>query len=143
MCKALAPKFKEPNAIVSVNRRAWARLRPAKAYISFLPRKQVVFKALLTLHTIIRNGATDNILAYLSNGDVLRLKNVAALHWEGALFTKRPDPGIGMTTLTIYAQDIMRQRIYLTTPRISTHGFELFAILNTMPSASSRRTTAI
>ncbi|KAF9778401.1 ANTH-domain-containing protein [Thelephora terrestris] len=67
VCKALAPKFKEPNAIV-------------------------VFKALLTLHKIIRDGATDNILAYLSSGDVLRLKNVAAPNWEGGLFTKHPDP---------------------------------------------------
>ncbi|KAF9644178.1 ANTH-domain-containing protein, partial [Thelephora ganbajun] len=57
VCKALAPKFKEPNAIV-------------------------VFKALLTLHTLIRNGSTDNILAYLSNGDMLRLKNVSAPNWE-------------------------------------------------------------
>jgi hypothetical protein len=47
---------------------------------------------LLTLHKIIRDGATDNILAYLSSGDVLRLKNVAAPNWEGGLFTKHPDP---------------------------------------------------
>lgn len=45
---------------------------------------QVVFKALLTLHTIVRNGATDNILAYLSNGDILKLRNVSAPNWEGA-----------------------------------------------------------
>ncbi|KAG8917529.1 hypothetical protein FRC02_003056, partial [Tulasnella sp. 418] len=50
VCKALAPKFKEPNAIV-------------------------VFKALIVLHTMIRNGATDNVLAYLSSSEVLRLRN--------------------------------------------------------------------
>lgn len=59
------------------------------AYISPFP---ATGRLLLTLHTTIRNGATDNIIAYLSNGDVLRLKNVAALHWEGALCTKRSDP---------------------------------------------------
>ncbi|KDQ51032.1 hypothetical protein JAAARDRAFT_41495 [Jaapia argillacea MUCL 33604] len=58
VCKALSPKFKEPNAIV-------------------------VFKALIVLHTMIRNGATDNVLAYLSSTDVLRLRNVGGGHWEG------------------------------------------------------------
>jgi len=46
---------------------------------------------LLTLHTLIRNGSTDNILAYLSTGDVLRLKNVAAPNWEGTIYC-HPDP---------------------------------------------------
>jgi phosphatidylinositol-binding clathrin assembly protein len=54
---------------------------PSLTFPTFL--QQVVFKALLTLHTIIRNGATDNILAYLSTGDVLRLKNVSTPNWEG------------------------------------------------------------
>ena len=57
---------------------------------------QVVFKALLTLHTIIRNGSTDNILAYLSNGDILRLKNVSAPNWEGAPLQKLRSPGVNM-----------------------------------------------
>lgn len=53
---------------------------------------QVVFKALLVLHTMIRNGATDNVLAYLSSSDVLRLKNISAgAHWEGEL--KQPSSG--------------------------------------------------
>lgn len=58
VCKALSPKFREPNAVV-------------------------VFKALIVLHMLIRNGATDNVLSYLSSTDVLRLKNVGAGHWEG------------------------------------------------------------
>ncbi|KZT25223.1 ANTH-domain-containing protein [Neolentinus lepideus HHB14362 ss-1] len=58
VCKALSPKFKEPNAVV-------------------------VYKALIVLHMMIRNGATDNVLSYLSNTDVLRLKNVGGGHWEG------------------------------------------------------------
>jgi len=45
---------------------------------------QVVFKALIVLHTMIRNGATDNVLSYLSSSEVLRLRNVAAVNWEGA-----------------------------------------------------------
>ncbi|KAJ7576957.1 ANTH-domain-containing protein [Mycena floridula] len=58
VCKALSPRFREPNAIV-------------------------VFKALIVLHTMIRNGATDNVLSYLSANEVLRLGNVSAGTWEG------------------------------------------------------------
>ncbi|KAK7056263.1 hypothetical protein VNI00_002816 [Paramarasmius palmivorus] len=58
VCKALSPRFREPNAIV-------------------------VFKALIVLHTMIRNGATDNVLSYLSSSEVLRLGNVSAGNWDG------------------------------------------------------------
>ncbi|KAF8889325.1 ANTH domain-containing protein [Infundibulicybe gibba] len=58
VCKALSPRFREPNAVV-------------------------VFKALIVLHTMIRNGATDNVLSYLSSSEVLRLQNVSASNWEG------------------------------------------------------------
>ncbi|KAI9433528.1 AP180 N-terminal homology domain-containing protein [Lactarius indigo] len=58
VCKALSPRFREPNSIV-------------------------VFKALIVLHTMVRNGATDNVLQYLSSSDVLRLKNVSGGQWEG------------------------------------------------------------
>lgn len=44
---------------------------------------QVVFKALIVLHTMIRNGATDNVLTYLSSEDVLKLRNVSNSQWEG------------------------------------------------------------
>ncbi|KAI9433505.1 hypothetical protein H4582DRAFT_2060917 [Lactarius indigo] len=44
---------------------------------------QVVFKALIVLHTMVQNGATDNVLQYLSSSDVLRLKNVSGGQWEG------------------------------------------------------------
>ncbi|KAI0730938.1 ANTH domain-containing protein [Earliella scabrosa] len=58
VCKALSPRFREPNVIV-------------------------VFKALIVLHTIIRNGSTDNVLQYLSSSDVLKLRNVSSGNWEG------------------------------------------------------------
>lgn len=76
VCKALSPRFREPNAIVSIH----------CTYRSFLSnlQPQVVFKALIVLHTMIRNGATDNVLSYLSTADVLRLRNVAHGQWEGA-----------------------------------------------------------
>ena len=45
---------------------------------------QVVFKALIVLHTMIRNGSTDNVLAYLSSSNILRLQNVSSANWEGA-----------------------------------------------------------
>jgi hypothetical protein len=47
---------------------------------------QVVFKALIVLHTMIRNGSTDNVLSYLStSSEVLHLRNVAGANWEGAM----------------------------------------------------------
>ncbi|KAF7370252.1 ENTH domain-containing protein [Mycena sanguinolenta] len=58
VCKALSPRFREPNAIV-------------------------VFKALIVLHTMIRNGSTDNVLGYLSGSQVLRLSNVSTGNWDG------------------------------------------------------------
>lgn len=59
VCKALIPRLREPNAIV-------------------------VFKALIVLHTMIRNGATDNVLSHLSSSEVLRLRNISAgNNWEG------------------------------------------------------------
>lgn len=44
---------------------------------------QVVFKALIVLHTMIKNGATDNVLTYLSTEDVLKLRNVSDGQWDG------------------------------------------------------------
>ena len=32
----------------------------------------------------MRNGATDNVLSYLSSSDILRLRNISGGHWEGA-----------------------------------------------------------
>jgi hypothetical protein len=39
--------------------------------------EQVVFKALIVLHTMIRNGHTDNVLNYIASSDILRLRHVA------------------------------------------------------------------
>ncbi|OJA15371.1 hypothetical protein AZE42_12816, partial [Rhizopogon vesiculosus] len=58
VCKALVPRLREPNAIV-------------------------VFKALIVLHTMIRDGATDNVLSHLSSSEILRLRNVSAGNWKG------------------------------------------------------------
>ncbi|KAG8937967.1 hypothetical protein FRC03_007720, partial [Tulasnella sp. 419] len=57
VCIALAPKINELNVIV-------------------------VFKALIVLHTMIRNGATENVLAYLSSSEVLPLRNVSNGKWK-------------------------------------------------------------
>jgi hypothetical protein len=35
---------------------------------------------------MIRNGATDNVLQYLSSSEVLRLKNVVGGQWEGVCY---------------------------------------------------------
>ncbi|KAG8748372.1 hypothetical protein FRC10_005919 [Ceratobasidium sp. 414] len=60
ICRALAPRFKEPNAVI-------------------------VFKALIVLHTMIRQGQTDNVLKYLASSEVLRLRNVSNGQWDGYL----------------------------------------------------------
>lgn len=44
---------------------------------------QVVFKALIVLHQMIRTGSTDQLLQHLSQGDTLRLRNVSGQNWEG------------------------------------------------------------
>jgi len=44
---------------------------------------QVVFKALIVLHTMIRAGATDNVLGYLSSSNILKLRDISSANWEG------------------------------------------------------------
>ena len=47
---------------------------------------------------MIRNGATDNVLQYLSSSEVLRLKNVVGGQWDGARYALVPDltpPSVG------------------------------------------------
>lgn len=50
-----------------------------------LPLKQVVFKSLIVLHTMIRNGGIDNVLSHLaSDQGSLKLKNVVqGGNWQG------------------------------------------------------------
>ncbi|TDL23974.1 hypothetical protein BD410DRAFT_130606 [Rickenella mellea] len=44
---------------------------------------QIVFTALIVLHTMMCNGAGDNTLLYLASSDVIRLKNVSIGQREG------------------------------------------------------------
>src|SRR5271154_6704252 len=62
VCKALSPRIREPNTIV--------RLIELSIVGISHPICQIVFKALIVLHTMIRNGATDNVLSYLSSSEV-------------------------------------------------------------------------
>lgn len=50
---------------------------------------QIVFKALIVLHTMIRAGSTDNVLSYLSSSNILKLQNVSSANWEGTVSQKR------------------------------------------------------
>ena len=82
---------------------------------------QVVFKALIVLHTMIRNGATDNVLTYLSTDDVLKLKNVSTGQWEGAhVFVVDAEEFL----TGVSAQVTARLRACKTTLHISTFGYE-------------------
>lgn len=81
--RALGGRLREPNSVVRASRAPWraAILIPTHWL-------QVVFKALIVLHQMIRAGSTDNVLSYLANntgssGDVLRLRNVTAQAWDG------------------------------------------------------------
>ncbi|PWN48452.1 ANTH-domain-containing protein [Violaceomyces palustris] len=59
VCKALGQRLREPNATV-------------------------VYKALIVLHTMIRNGAVDNVLGYLATeASGLRLRSVNSGSWQG------------------------------------------------------------
>jgi hypothetical protein len=51
---------------------------------------QVVFKALITLHQMIRSGSTDSLMEVLSQGNALRLGNVSGQNWEGQLIPTVP-----------------------------------------------------
>ena len=77
VCKALAPRIREPNTIV--------RFIELSIVALSQPVSQVVFKALIVLHTMIRNGSTDNVLSYLSSSEVLRLRDISSGNWEGQL----------------------------------------------------------
>ena len=74
VCRALAPKLQETNVIVrphcAVPRCSWT-----SCLVEF--SEQVVLKALIVLHTMIRNGHTDNTLNYIASSDILRLRHVA------------------------------------------------------------------
>ena len=72
---------------------------------------------------MVRNGATDNVLQYLSSSDVLRLKNVAAGQWEGVLYTVLP-----YATLNHRVQATMRPRIFSITPDTSIRAYVPTAI---------------
>ena len=78
-----------------------------------------MFKALIVLHTMIRNGATDNVLSYLSSSDVLRLKNISSgAHWEGAL----PPGSTVMLKFSYVLQVTQHHRTYSTMLSTSTRG---------------------
>ncbi|KZV91520.1 ANTH-domain-containing protein [Exidia glandulosa HHB12029] len=67
LSRALVPRLREPNTIV-------------------------VFKALLVLHTMMRNGQTDNVLSYLARSDELHLRNIAGGHWDGKALGRYDTP---------------------------------------------------
>ncbi|PWN46422.1 ANTH-domain-containing protein, partial [Ceraceosorus guamensis] len=73
----IASSFSSDGSLQDITRSLALRLRE--------PSSIVVFKALLVLHTLIRNGGVDNVLRHVSseNGS-LKLKNVAAGgNWQG------------------------------------------------------------
>lgn len=71
-CSSLAMRLREQNGVVSLH-----LSRLGYAY------PQVVFKALLTLHQMIRSGSTDQLLEHLVKSQSLRLQNLGDQNFEG------------------------------------------------------------
>ena len=71
---------------------------------------------------MVRNGATDNVLQYLSASDVLRLKNVAAGQWEGTHYTFLLSDGLSHSLRAGYnaPKTLQHYALYLDT-RIRTY----------------------
>ena len=102
---------------------------------------QIVFKALIVLHTMIRNGATDNVLSHLSQSDILRLRNVTNGQWEGEATL----PSLifsGLLTPRPCRKVTRHRRTWPTTRCTWTTGYERTEISNMTPSASNPRPTA-
>jgi phosphatidylinositol-binding clathrin assembly protein len=49
---------------------------------------------------MINNGATDNVLQYLSSSDVLRLKNVGSGQWDGPHNLRHSHPLLALSPYT-------------------------------------------
>ena len=62
-----------------------ALIQTSYSTVCDLNSRQVVFKALITLHQMIRSGSTDTLMEVLSQGNALRLGNVSGQNWEGEL----------------------------------------------------------
>ncbi|KAH9173003.1 hypothetical protein EDB89DRAFT_2069233 [Lactarius sanguifluus] len=77
--KPTLPKSKYVDPIIAATWSEHGAIHDVCKARSREPNSIVVFKALIVLHTMVRNGATD----YLSSSDILRLKNVSGGQWEG------------------------------------------------------------
>ncbi|PWZ02124.1 ANTH-domain-containing protein [Testicularia cyperi] len=84
----IATTFATDGSLQDVCRSLGNRLRDSNVH--------VVFKSLVILHTMIRNGEVDNVLGHLaSDSGNIRLRNLASSSWSGA---NAPQ------TLSVYAQ---------------------------------------
>ena len=103
--------------------------------------EQVVFKALIVLHTMIRNGHTDNILNYIASSDTLRLRQVA----NGERHGERSYPIILRASITqpsLCLQVIPYQRTPRIMPYISKPVLVPTAISSMMQSVYNPKTIA-
>nr|XP_019010611.1 uncharacterized protein I206_05085 [Kwoniella pini CBS 10737]OCF49392.1 hypothetical protein I206_05085 [Kwoniella pini CBS 10737] len=71
----IAATYSEDGSLQDIIRSLSLRLREANG--------AVVFKALLTIHQMLRSGATDNFLNLLSQQDMMKLRNIQGQNWEG------------------------------------------------------------
>lgn len=95
--------------------------------------EQVVLKALIVLHTMIRSGHTDNVLNYIAFSDILRLRQMANGERQG----ERSFPitlRAGITQPRLCLQAIPYRRTCRIMPYISKPVLVLTAISSTMQS---------
>jgi hypothetical protein len=75
-----------------------------------------VFKALLTLHQMIRSGSTDQLLDHLVKTDAMRLRNIGGQNFEGmSIF---PNFHVKVTD----EQDIVRRQVWVIMASILMSG---------------------
>lgn len=93
------------------------------------------------LHTMIRNGHTDNVLNYIAFSDTLRLRQVA----NGERHGERSYPitlRAGRSQLSLCLQVTRYQKTYRIIPYISKPVFVLTAISSTMQSVYNPKVIA-
>jgi hypothetical protein len=103
--------------------------------------EQVVFKALIVLHTMIRNGHTDNVLNHIASSDILRLRHVANGERHGERSYPITFPA-RITQSSLCLQAIPYQRTSRIMPHISKPVLVPTAISSTMQSVCNPKAIA-
>ncbi|WVQ83725.1 hypothetical protein IAT38_005869 [Cryptococcus sp. DSM 104549] len=86
----IAATYADDNSLNEIIRSLSVRLRETNGV--------VVFKALLTLHQMIRTGSTETLLDVLSRQDILKLRSIERQHFDGYM------PPASMGSYAVYLE---------------------------------------